>query len=207
MVWIFKTYSVLVSSVGNRLSRPPPTPRGRATAPLLRHTAALGVTGQRRGAASELGERGAWKGAPPGMACSVPGKGGDPCREGRGFHNLRRHFPPVFFSCPRFWVSICMEGVFSGDRTLSSPPPGIYCRLIPEMAVGHNNINPSTIQQQTYSLLLYVPYCCTWWVGYARVGVGRLVSIYRSRWRSFLVYWRCSITLLTATVNISNRHL
>ena len=49
--------------------------RGRATAPRLPHTAALGVTGERMGAAAELGERGASKGALLGTASWIPGNG------------------------------------------------------------------------------------------------------------------------------------
>ena len=46
------------------MPRAEPTPRGRATAPRPPHTATLGVVGERSGAAVQLGERGAWKGAP-----------------------------------------------------------------------------------------------------------------------------------------------
>ena len=109
-------------------------PRGASTLPSAnRPTAAarprharptrqpyLGVPGERRGTAAKFAERGRWESALPGT-CSVPGKGGDPW-EGTGFHSFRRHFPSrVSFTCPRLWVSICMEGGFSGDETLSSP--------------------------------------------------------------------------------------
>ena len=72
-------------------------PRGRVAAPLPRHTASLlmGVNGQRI-ATAELGGRGTAKSALPGMACSVPGNVVD-TREGRGFSNLRRRFPPGVF--------------------------------------------------------------------------------------------------------------
>ena len=59
------------------LSRAPPDPpRPRTTVPRPPYMAALGVVGERSGANAKLGERRASKGAIPGTACSVPGKGG-----------------------------------------------------------------------------------------------------------------------------------
>ena len=58
------------------------TSRDRKTVPRPPHIAAQGVVGERTGPNAKLGERGASKGALPGMACSVPGKEKDP-RGGR----------------------------------------------------------------------------------------------------------------------------
>ena len=71
-----ETYSVLAPRGTGSPDRRR-TPPGRATMPLLCHTTALGVlgvTGERRGAAAELSERGGAKGTLPGTACSVPEK-------------------------------------------------------------------------------------------------------------------------------------
>ena len=54
------------------------TPHGRTAVARPPHTAFLGVPGERTGAASQLGERGAWEGALAGTDRSVPGKGADP---------------------------------------------------------------------------------------------------------------------------------
>ena len=89
----------------------------RATVPRPLHTAALGAPGERRGAAVQLGERVAKKGALPGSGCLIPRMGGG-CPPS---HNFRGRFPPVFFSCPQFGVSICMEGFFPGMEHYQSP--------------------------------------------------------------------------------------
>ena len=121
--WISNTNSALVRPAGHRLPRPPPDPPRRAagaTAPRPLHTVALGGPGETRGAAVELGEREAWEGGNPGTACSVPGKGG-----------VSIIFGGIslsgFFACPRLWVPMCMESAFSGNGTLSSPPPVVFC--------------------------------------------------------------------------------
>ena len=60
-----------------------PTATGPPATARPRHTVALGASGKRGGAAVELGERGARKGALLGTACSLPGMGGgSPGREG-----------------------------------------------------------------------------------------------------------------------------
>ena len=70
---------------------PPASDHG--TVPRPPHTAALGVPGERTGAAVQLGERGAWKGALPAMVCSVLGKAGG-SRDREGFQYFwRRVFP------------------------------------------------------------------------------------------------------------------
>ena len=79
----------------------------------------------RTGANSQqLGERGAWAGALPGTACSVPGKRGDP-REGRVSSFLEAFPARDFCSSLRFWVSIRMEGFFLGMEHCH-PPEKFY---------------------------------------------------------------------------------
>ena len=57
-----------------------------AAVPRPRHTAALGVVGERTGPNVKLGERGASKGALPGTTCSFLGKGAYP--QGGGIPNI-----------------------------------------------------------------------------------------------------------------------
>ena len=116
------------------------TPRGRATAPRLSHTA-LGAPGERRGAAIELGERGVWEGALPGTACSVPGKGRDP-GEGRGFNTFRGHFPSGIFFCVSV-LGIPFDGSrsVSGDGALSPPSRVFFVALIFGSAVERLTLN------------------------------------------------------------------
>ena len=96
--WIFRTCWVRACPRGTGSPDRHWTPRARATTPRPSHTAALGAPGKRRGAAVELGERGAWEGALPGTACSVPGNGGDP-RDRRGFHRFWKAFHSRDFFC------------------------------------------------------------------------------------------------------------
>ena len=66
-VWIFTAMfrnSFLTPAAPERQ----PIPRGRATVPRPPHTAALGASGVRRGAAVKVGERGASKVGLPGVA-------------------------------------------------------------------------------------------------------------------------------------------
>ena len=72
---------------------------------------ALGTTGERKAAAVELGERGLWEGALPGTACSVPGKGGDPRRE--GFPRFAEACPSQdFFESPFLGFPVARKALF-----------------------------------------------------------------------------------------------
>ena len=100
-------------------------PRGRVAAPCPPHTAVLGVPDERTRAVAQLAQRGAWKGALPGKACLVLGKGRD-LRERRGSRHFRRHFPPGIFFVSSI-LGFCMYGrIFSGNGTFP-PPSGIFC--------------------------------------------------------------------------------
>ena len=102
-------------------------PRGRSTVPHPPHTAAQGVIGERKGPNAKLGERGASKGALPGTACSVPGKGAD-FRPGReGFPTLSEAFPSRYFcSCPLFEVFQLYGRRFLPGMEHYHPPRGYF---------------------------------------------------------------------------------
>ena len=105
----YKTNRLLVLSMPREapaLSRVPPDPPRPPRPP---HTAALGVPGEQTGAAVQIGERGAWKGALPWTVSLVPGKGGvsiisgDISLPGYFFGVMRGFFlsPGIFFQYRR----------------------------------------------------------------------------------------------------------
>ena len=101
--------------------------RPRATAPLLHHTAALGVPGERRSAAVELGNRGTSKGVLPGAACSVPGKGGDPGKGGVSIVSGGVYFPGFFSVSSFLRFHLYGRRFFRGWNI--SIPLGIFLRI------------------------------------------------------------------------------
>ena len=120
---IVKTTSVFVCPAEERLAQVL-----RAAAPRPPHKAAQGSSAKER-ASRSTPRAGGGKGALPGSACSIPGKGGDTRGKIEGFPTFSEVvFVAGFLSCPQR-LSSYMEGDFPGDGTLSSPPLGILLRI------------------------------------------------------------------------------
>ena len=83
--------------------RPPAAARPRHARPTQLPYEYVSAPGERRGAVVELGERGAWKGAPPGDGLRSPRESkGHP----EGLPTFSEAFTFRFFSCPLFGFSI-----------------------------------------------------------------------------------------------------
>ena len=104
-----------------------PNSRGRATASRPPCTAALGVLGERRGAAAHLCERRVMKVAPLRMTLLAP-QDGDRSLGNEGFFFIFGCVPSqeFLFLVPVFGFSFIRKTFFCGDRTLSSPPGGFF---------------------------------------------------------------------------------
>ena len=103
-----------------------PTVTGSPAATRSRHCCATqqpSVSPEKDGAPQPNSTSGGRRKVPSrGRLARSPGKGGD-LREARVFDDSLRHISPGnVFRVPVFGVSICKEGVFWGDGTLSSPP-------------------------------------------------------------------------------------
>ena len=121
--WMFKTLSVLVCPAKHRLSRSPSNSRrGRARATPAPHSRAREL----RGAAAELSDRGGVERCLPVDGLLAPRQGGG-IFVVKGVSNILEVFPSrICFSCPLFYVSICMEGIFFfRDGALSRPPDSL----------------------------------------------------------------------------------
>ena len=126
---IFKTKSVLVCPTGHRLSRPPPEPPRPHHAQPTKQPSALGVPGERRGAAAKPRERRASKGTLQGRLAWSPGLGEIP-EMGRAF--MFSFASRGCFSYPLF-LAFHLHGVaFCWDGTVSSSPAGFTTHILTE---------------------------------------------------------------------------
>ena len=126
-LWIFKSYSVLAGPAGHRLSRPlpdPPRPHGGATPP---RQGSRPCSRQKDRCHRQSRRAGGAARHPPGDGLLGP-------RKRRGFPEIRGVAIcsgdvslPGLFSCPRLWVSICMEGVFPGMEHYHPLPEDFVC--------------------------------------------------------------------------------